>query len=223
MTPDAEDLRLRQITLGGEIADAAVLKALAKSYPAARIVHIYASTEAGVGFAVTDGRAGFPAAFLEDAPPGVALEVRDGLLFARRIRHAPRYVGSDESLSGPDGFIDTGDVVRILDDRVYFMGRADGRINVGGDKVYPEDVESVLLDHPAVRFARVGAKASPITGSVVRAEVVVEGGAADDPALERELRRFCRERLEAFKVPAILTFVTNIDMDQTGKIGRESR
>ena len=60
---------LEQITLGGEIADQAILSTLRREFPAARIVHIYASTEAGVGFSVTDGRAGFPAAWLGQGPP----------------------------------------------------------------------------------------------------------------------------------------------------------
>ncbi|MEM8662473.1 MAG: AMP-binding protein, partial [Pseudomonadota bacterium] len=51
---------LRQITLGGEIADQAILSALQRAFPESRIAHIYASTEAGVGFSVSDGLAGFP-------------------------------------------------------------------------------------------------------------------------------------------------------------------
>ncbi len=65
MAPGHRELGLVQATLGGEIADQAVLDALRAAYPAARVTHIYASTEAGVGFSVTDGRAGFPRAFLE--------------------------------------------------------------------------------------------------------------------------------------------------------------
>ena len=56
---------LRQITLGGEPADQSVLNALKHRFPEARIAHIYASTEIGVGFSVTDGSAGFPTEFLE--------------------------------------------------------------------------------------------------------------------------------------------------------------
>ncbi len=70
----AEKLDLRFVTLGGEIADAGVLAALRSAFPQARITHIYASTEAGVGFAVKDGLPGFPAELLEQSQQGVGLQ-----------------------------------------------------------------------------------------------------------------------------------------------------
>ena len=66
MSDASRSLALRSITLGGEIADQQVLSTLASTYPSARIRHIYASTEAGTGFSVTDGKAGFPVSFLEN-------------------------------------------------------------------------------------------------------------------------------------------------------------
>ena len=74
MSCPVERLALRQITLGGEIVDQKILDAL-KHFPAREDHHIYASTEAGVGFAVRDGRAGFPAAYLDNPPPGIRLAV----------------------------------------------------------------------------------------------------------------------------------------------------
>src|SRR5690606_28394717 len=64
MTAQLSTLPLQQITLGGEIADQPLLDTLAALFPTARLLHIYASTEAGVGFAVADKRAGFPASWL---------------------------------------------------------------------------------------------------------------------------------------------------------------
>ncbi|NCB05377.1 MAG: hypothetical protein EOM69_07625, partial [Clostridia bacterium] len=72
MNPGAKDLPLRQITLGGEIADDRILNTLQTIYPTARVTHIYASTEAGVGFSVKDGRGGFPASYLVEPPAGLA-------------------------------------------------------------------------------------------------------------------------------------------------------
>jgi acyl-CoA synthetase (AMP-forming)/AMP-acid ligase II len=70
----------RQITLGGEAVDQSTLDALQAAFPAARIIHIYASTEAGALFAVKDGRAGFPAAWLTAGVEGCRLRIRDGML-----------------------------------------------------------------------------------------------------------------------------------------------
>ena len=75
MAPGIETLSLRQITLGGEIADQSVLDAVSARFPSARVTHIYASTEAGVGFAVNDRKAGFPRTYLEEPPGGVGIRI----------------------------------------------------------------------------------------------------------------------------------------------------
>ena len=74
------------VRLSGEIADQAALDALAALYPRARVAHAYASTEAGVGFEVDDGRAGFPASFLGKRDNGVAMRIVDGSLRLRSER-----------------------------------------------------------------------------------------------------------------------------------------
>ncbi len=204
MMPQAANLELEQITLGGEIADDAVLSALASCFPDARICHIYASTEAGAVFAVTDGRAGFPVSFLDRPPRGIDLKVRDGRLWVRGGGQSTRYQGTGRSFADEGGFIDTGDAVRIEGDRCIFEGRANGTINVGGNKLHPEEVERVLLDHPAVRFARISGMKSPVTGQIVRAEVVLalpetDRGAARWIGLSREVDS--RDRLDALPRP----------------------
>ena len=133
--------------LSGEIADDAVLAGLRALFPNARVEHAYASTEAGVAFAVADGRAGFPAALIgEDGE--VAMKVVDGSLRVRSNRAALRYLGADApALSDADGFVDTGDIVELRGDRYHFVGRRGGIINVGGAKVHPEEVEAALNAH----------------------------------------------------------------------------
>ena len=67
MTPKANHINLLQATLGGEIVDDRILSAITALFPKARIVHIYASTEAGVGFSVSDNRSGFPLNYLKNS------------------------------------------------------------------------------------------------------------------------------------------------------------
>src|SRR5258708_17451875 len=81
------------VRLSGEIADQAVLDGLSRAFPAASIGHAYASTEAGVGFAVNDGLAGFPASQLRTNRDGVEMKVEDGSLRIRSTRTAHAYVG----------------------------------------------------------------------------------------------------------------------------------
>jgi len=161
----------RYVRLSGEIADQAILDHLRACYPRARVGHAYASTEAGVGFEVDDGLAGFPAGMIGRLPSGVEMKVEDGTLRIRSNRTAVRYVGDGAALADDDGFVDTGDIAERRGDRYFFVGRSNGVINVGGLKVHPEEVEAVINGHPDVRMSLVRPRKSPITGSLVVADV----------------------------------------------------
>src|SRR5580698_7460853 len=96
------------VRLSGEIADQAVLDGLRDAFPGASVGHAYASTEAGVGFAVNDGREGFPADIVGTVRSGVEMKVSDGSLLIRSTRAARAYVGMDApDLADVDGFIDS--------------------------------------------------------------------------------------------------------------------
>ncbi|MQA34031.1 AMP-binding protein [Modestobacter roseus] len=209
-SPDRAALPLTQITLGGEIADQRVLDALAHTYPAARITHIFASTETGAAFAVNDGREGFPASYLTAPPKGVRLDVRDGVLHV----HAP-----DVSGAAADGFVSTGDLVEVGGDRVRFLGRASGLVNVGGVMVSPESVEAVLRGHPEVTDAVVRSRPNPFSGTILVADVV-PGPTADRKALPALLRAEVAGRLSAAHVPASIKVVAEMVTTATGKAGR---
>ena len=156
-----------------------------RSTRTARIGHAYASTEAGVGFDVNDGREGFPASLI-GAPGEVEMKVVDGTLRIRSPRAAIRYVGTGAAaLADPDGFVDTGDMLEQRGDRYHFAGRKGGIINVGGLKVHPEEVEAVINRHPQVRMSLVHPRKSPITGAIVVAEVVLREEAAADASMRR--------------------------------------
>jgi acyl-coenzyme A synthetase/AMP-(fatty) acid ligase len=218
MSPAIAAIAPRYVRLSGEIADQAVLDSLKAQFPQAAIAHAYASTEAGLGFEVTDGREGFPASLIGGDGP-VTLKVVDGTLQVRSPRSASCYVGSDDRL-GEDGWVDTGDMVEMRQDRYYFAGRRGGIINVGGLKIHPEEVEAVINRHPAVRLSRVAGRRSPITGALVVAEIVLADAANDNLGLKDEILAFCRAHLPAFKVPASLRVVEALELTAGGKLKR---
>jgi acyl-CoA synthetase (AMP-forming)/AMP-acid ligase II len=219
MSPNAGAIAPRYIRLSGEIVDQAILNALGARYPRARIAHAFASTEAGVGFDVDDGLAGFPAG-LVDATGNVAISVTNASLRLRSRRTALGYVDeADGPLADRDGFVDTGDIVERRGDRYYFLGRRSGVINIGGLKVHPEEVEAAINRHPSVRMSKVRSKHSPITGSLVAADVVLEG-AADAARFTHEILRMCRDTLPPHKVPALIRIVPTLDLALTGKLAR---
>ena len=226
MSPFVQTLAPRYVRLSGEIADQAILDHLGGVYPDARIAHAFASTEAGVAFDVDDRRAGFPASLI-GRPGDVELKIEDGSLRIRSPRTALRYLGSAGApLAGPDGFVDTGDMVERRGDRYHFVGRRDGIINVGGLKVHPEEVEAVINGHPRVSMSVVRTRKSPITGALVVADVVLkaDGAPATGPGaeLETELLDRCRQRLARYKVPAAITFVPALAVAASGKVLRHA-
>lgn len=221
MTPESRDLLLKQITLGGEIADDTIIKGLAKAFPDSRISHIFASTEAGVGFSVIDKQAGFPEDFLANPPMGIGLKIENGLFFVRNEDVADSYLGNEGRLS-EGGWVNTGDMVESRGGRVYFKGRASGVINVGGDKVHPEEIEAVLLTHPAVQSARVYAKSNPIMGALVAADIVLQEAPADPAALRLAIQQFLRTKLDKHKIPAMLKIVDGFDVNVAGKLQRKT-
>jgi acyl-coenzyme A synthetase/AMP-(fatty) acid ligase len=214
------------VRLSGEVADQTVLDNLRAAFPKARVAHAFASTEAGVAFDVNDGLAGFPVEFVGNANTPIQMKVQDGTLWIRSGRTATRYLGSAAAaISGDDGFVDTGDMVELVAGRYHFRGRKGGVINVGGLKVYPEEVESVLNADPRVRMSLVKARRNPITGAVIVAEVVLSDGQspADADGAERvknDLLDACRRTLAAHKVPALLRFVPGLELTAAGKLVR---
>ena len=224
MSGDTAVLTPDYVRLSGEVADQALLDALRAAYPQAQVAHAFASTEAGVAFEVNDGRAGFPADLLGAGGP-VERKAQDGTLRIRSPRIAKRYLGAAPRIVDSDGFVDTGDLIELEGGRYYFRGRHGGIINVGGLKVYPEEVEAVLNADPRVRMSLVRARRNPITGAVVVADVVAAGappgaGAPDLERLRAELLSECRRLLPAHKVPAMLRFVPELDLTPAGKLVR---
>ncbi|EFC4873614.1 acyl--CoA ligase [Escherichia coli] len=215
MHPLFNQLTLKQITLGGEIVDQSVLDMLTKKFPAARITHIYASTEAGVGFAVRDGRAGFPISYLRHPPLGVSMHIDDqNHLWFGSSENQPWTTETDSR------WIDSGDVVETKIDRVIFLGRANGSINVGGNKVMPEEIESVIKELPEVAFVQVRARKSTILGNLVEAAIIPISGINIDASFKKKVITHCRSRLDTFKVPAFIVSTDEIELTASGKLSR---
>jgi acyl-coenzyme A synthetase/AMP-(fatty) acid ligase len=227
MSPRARDIAPRYVRLSGEIADQSILNALRLFYPNAVIAHAFASTEAGVGFAVNDGLEGFPASLLDDASGDVKLKVEHGSLHIRSAGTAIRYLGSGSSeLRDQQNFVNTGDAVESREGRYYFLGRMSGVINVGGLKVHPEEVETVINRHPRVEMSLVRAKKNPIMGSIVVADIVLkthdrqQSTGDDEAAVKSEISKMCRAALTTYKIPVTVNIVPALPLGATGKVIR---
>ncbi len=200
-----------RITLGGEAADGALLAQAAALFPGARIIHVYATTELGEVFRVSDGKPGFPAEWIARGLPGGARlsTRRDGELFVQ--------------LSRDTAEVATGDLVERRGDRYEFTGRRSDVIVVGGAKVFPKRVEEVLRGVPGVAEARAYGLPNALTGEIVAGQIVLAdplpAGATPDGVRAAALAA-CRGALEAHAVPRILDITRKLATNPSGKVVR---
>jgi acyl-CoA synthetase (AMP-forming)/AMP-acid ligase II len=104
----------------------------------------------------------------------------------------------------------------------FLVGRLDDVVSVGGEKVFPAEVEAALLSHPRILDARVGGEADPrgVRGQVVKASIVLKPNAEFD---REAILAHCRARLEPYKIPVILETVASIPRNEMGKVARLAR
>jgi bile acid-coenzyme A ligase len=148
-------------------------------------------------------------------PPGMT-----GTVFMRTPQRVGRsdYVSDQAIRTTVDGFATVGDHGRLdRDGYLYLEPRDHDTINVGGEKVDPDEVEAALRDHPAVIDAVAVAVPHQTLGSVVGAHIVLRPGASVRKA---ELAAHCGRRLAGYKIPKHFTFTDQVPRSAAGKIQR---
>ncbi len=130
---------------------------------------------------------------------GYDTKIVDGTLWIRAQSAMLGYLNAPSPFD-EEGWMNTGDMVEVDGDYIRILGRKSEIINVGGQKVYPAEVESCLLQMDNVKDAVVLGEKNPITGSIVKARVnLFEPEKA--PAFRKRMRAFCRDRLASYKIP----------------------
>ncbi len=120
-----------------------------------------------------------------------------------------------------DGYYHTGDVAyRDADGYYWFVGRNDDLIKSSGYRISPFEVESVLMEHPAVREVAVTGIPDPSRGQAVKATIVLNKYFQGNDILVRQLQDHVRNRTAAYKYPRVIEFVDSLPMTISGKIRR---
>ena len=120
-----------------------------------------------------------------------------------------------------NGWYITGDRARQdADGYFWFVGRDDDVIKSAGHLIGPFEVESALIEHPAVAEAGVIGKPDPLAMEIVKAFVALKDGYQPTPELHRELIQFCRGKLAAAMAPREIEFVASLPKTRSGKIMR---
>ncbi len=151
---------------------------------------------------------------------------RVGHIVVRLSRWRPiglfvRYLGRDREDAFVDNYYYTGDKA-YFDKNGYwwFVGRADDVIKTSDYRVGPFEVESALLEHPAVAEAAVVGSPDPIRWQIVKAFVVLKPGYEPSKELAKDLFRHCKRILAKYKIPRIIEFVDSLPKTISGKIRR---
>lgn len=123
-----------------------------------------------------------------------------------------------------DGWYQTGDLVsRDADGWYWFVGRADDVIKSAGHLIGPFEVESALMEHPAVAEAGVIGRPDPLTGAIVKAFVLSRPEYPPDTELRRDVMAFARRRLGPAVAPREIEFVRSLPHTRSGKVMRRHR
>lgn len=187
---------VRFVTYGTEVMPDSTLARLCEAWPRVRFVQAYGLSETTVlpsRTRRTDAR------WIRIDGEGVQWRVVDGLIEVRSETAMLGYLDAPSPFTA-DGWLRTGDAVDVDGEYVRVRGRQSDLINVGGQKVYPSEIETVLLTAPGVIEAAVAGEPSPLIGMMVTAIVRVSGGDSNDVERVR-LRQFARAHLQPYQVP----------------------
>ena len=120
-----------------------------------------------------------------------------------------------------DGWYHTGDTAwRDEDDYLWYVGRNDDVIKSSGYRIGPTEIESVLLQHEAVRECAVTGVPDPVRGKAVKATIVLQEGFVGTPELTKELQTYVKRETAPYKYPRIIDYVDELPKTVNGKIRR---
>lgn len=187
---------LKMITYGTEVMSDSTLERLHDRFPQVELRQTYGLSEMGIlrAKSVHSG-----SAWLKIGGEGVETRIVNDVLHIRSQTAMIGYLNAPNPFD-EEGWFNTQDVVLQDGEHIRIVGRKSEIINVGGRKVYPLEVEGVLLQMPEIRDVTVKGEANPLLGQVVTASVNVNVP-LDARELKRRLTEFCRGKLEDFQIP----------------------
>lgn len=187
---------LQVIAYGTEPMPERTLLRLHEAFPDVSLVQTYGMSELGVLRSRSKDSASL---WLKFSGEGFETKVVDGTLWVRAQTAMLGYLNAPD-LFDADGWLNTQDAVEVDGEYLHILGRTSDLINVGGQKVYPAEVENMLLTLDNVRDVAVYGEANPLTGQIVAARFNLFTP-EDLTSLKKRVRAFCRGRLAPYKIP----------------------
>jgi len=187
---------LQLITYGTEVMPESTLHRMHAVFPQVRLLQTYGLSELGI---LRSQSRDSHSLWVKVGGEGFETKVVDGTLWVRAQSAMLGYLNAPSPFDA-EGWMNTEDVVEVDGDYIHILGRRTEIINIGGQKVYPAEVEGVLMQMENVRDATVYGEKNLITGSIVAARINLF--APETPSeLKKRLRAFCKDKLAPYKIP----------------------
>ena len=196
---------LKLVTYGTEAMPESTLLRFHEAFPHVKLRQMYGLSE--IGIMRSKSRAD-DSLWVKIGGEDFETRVVDGLLEIKAKSAMLGYLNAPSPFT-EDGWFKTGDEVLVDGEYFRILGRRSEMINVGGQKVFPAEVESVIQEMDGVEDVAVSGEANPMLGNIVKARVKLST-AEDAAAFKKRLRAFCKGRLEAFKIPQKIVLVDHM-------------
>lgn len=196
---------LRMITYGTESMPDSLLLKLRDTFPRVKFLQTFGTSETGIS--QTSSKSS-NSTYIKIDDPNTEYKIVENELWIRSKTQIMGYLNSGMERFTEDGWFKTGDLVEEGEDGyIKIVGRNKEIINVGGEKVLPSEVESVLFQMPEVRDCIVFGESNPIMGQMVVAKILFSEPLKSGEAKKRVIS-FCLEKLERYKIPVKVLLMT---------------
>lgn len=186
---------LNLVTYGTEPMPQSTLEEASRALPSVNFLQTYGLSEIGILRSKSESNSSL---WVKIGGEGFETRVREGLLEVKAKSAMLGYLNAESPFT-EDGWFKTGDAVEVKGEYFKILGRVSEIINVGGEKVYPAEIESVLLELDFVSEASVSKIENPITGQAVKATVSVSG--LENKEAIKRMKLHCKDHLSRFKRP----------------------
>ena len=195
---------LRMITYGTETMPESLLNRLKGVFPKVKFLQTFGTSETGI--ANTSSKSS-NSTFMKINDPDLEYKIVDNELWLKSKTQIIGYLNSSMNGFTSDGWFKTGDLVETTNDGyIKIIGRSKEIINVGGEKVLPNEVESMILSIPEIEDAMVYGKENIITGQTVVCDVVLKED-IKSKEIKIIIRKYCKDKLASYKIPTKVNIV----------------
>lgn len=209
---------LKMITYGTEPMPESLLKKLKATFPRVKFLQTFGTSETGILQAKSQSS---ESTFIKIEDPNTEYKIVEGELWLKSKTRVLGYLNSSMERFTDDGWYKTGDLVEETEDGyLKIVGRNQEVINVGGQKVLPLEVESVIMQLEEITDCMVYPEPNSITGQSVATEVSAKEG-MDRKTVTRLIRKHCKENLDSYKVPTKVNLIESIEFSDRFKKRRK--